>query len=164
MSDLPPCSSAAATVAVLPTEDIVLLAPGTRWQVPWELMMIGPFACCGLLDGGRIHHVTVPSMIASAVRRHLAPDAALVPSDYTELPVLAAETTLLTAAALVAQTGWELAVVLDREPRVITARSVYRRLVGADADGVHSVLVATNSGAAVAVTAAVGQLFGTVTG
>jgi hypothetical protein len=37
---------------------------------------------------------------------------------------------LLDAAVLVVETGWDLAVVMDREPRLITARSVYRALVG----------------------------------
>jgi hypothetical protein len=118
-------------VAGLPGEDIVVLAAGTRWQVSWELMMLGPFASCGLLDGEVIRHVTVPSMVSSAVRRGSGPDAALTPSDYATMPAFAPEMRLLDAAVMVVETGWDLAVVMDREPRVITARSVYRALLGA---------------------------------
>ena len=119
-----------ATVAALPSEDIVVLASGTPWQVPWELMMLGPFVSCGLLDGAMVRHVTVPAMVASAVLRSSTLDTALVASDYTSIPVFAAEMPLLDAAVLVAETGWDLAVVMAREPRVITARSVYRALLG----------------------------------
>jgi len=118
------------TVGSLPCEDIVVVAPGTLWRVPWELMMLGPFVSCGLLDGPHIRHVTVPALVTSATRRGTAPSAPLVAEDYVPLPVFAADTPLLDAAALVAGTAWDLAVVMDREPRVITARSVYRALVG----------------------------------
>ncbi len=118
------------TVAGLPSEDIVVLASGTLWHVPWELMMLGPFASCGLLDGTMIRHVTVPAMVASALRQGSTPDDELAPCDFTPLPVFAAEMPLLEAAVLVAEAGWELAVVMDGEPRVITARSVFRALVG----------------------------------
>jgi hypothetical protein len=120
------------TLAGLTSEDIVILASGTLWQVPWELMMLGPFVSCGLLDGPVIRHVTVPAMVASAVRCSSNPDAALVPRDYAPMPVFAAAMRLLDAALLVVETGWDVAVVMDREPRVITARSVYRALVGSD--------------------------------
>ncbi|MEI7546899.1 MAG: hypothetical protein WCK21_02405 [Actinomycetota bacterium] len=119
------------TIAGLPSEDIVVLQSGTPWQVAWELQMLGPFASCGLLDGESIRHVTVPAMVSSAVTRSLRPQAALVPSDYARVPVFAAEMTLFDAASLVASTGWELAVVMDHEPRVITARSVFRALIEA---------------------------------
>ena len=39
---------------------------------------------------------------------------------------------MTAAAALVASTGWALAVVMDHEPRVITARAVFRALVEAE--------------------------------
>ena len=120
----------AATVADLPTEEIVVLASGTLWQVPWELMMLGPFVSCGLRDADVIRHVTVPAMVASAVRRCSNPQAVLAPSDYPPLPVFPAETPLLDAALSVVETGWDLAAVMVGEPRVITARSVYRALVG----------------------------------
>jgi hypothetical protein len=124
-----PCNPQYVTVALLPAEDIVILAPDTVWQVPWELMMLGPFASCGLVDGEQIRHVTVSLMMASAVRHGTTPDAVLVPSDYPQLPVFASAMTVFEAAVAVVETGWELAVVMDRDPRVITARSVYCSLV-----------------------------------
>jgi len=127
----------AITVADLPSEDIEILAPGTSWQVPWELMMLGPFASCALLDGARIRHITIPAMVASAVRRGSGPDAVLTPCDYPTLPVLAAGMQLFDAALSAMESGWDLAAVTDREPRVITARSVYRALVAPVA--VHAV-------------------------
>jgi hypothetical protein len=133
------CLLGATTVAGLPSEDVVVLSSGTLWHVPWELMMLGPFVSCGLLDGEVIRHVTVPAMVASATRRSSSHDAVLIASDYPKLPVFAGEMPLLAAAVLVAKTGWDLAVVMDNEPRLITARSVYRALVG------HR---ATNSGPA----------------
>jgi hypothetical protein len=123
------CNSQHATVAHLPSEDIAILPTGTVWQVPWELMMLGPFVSCGLVDGQQIRHVTVSSMMASAVRNGSAPDAVLVPTDYRQLPVFAAKMTVFEAAVAVVETGWELAVVMDADPRVITARSVYSSLV-----------------------------------
>ncbi len=120
-------------MAALPSEDVVVLASGTLWHVPWELMMIGPFVSCGLLDGEVIRHVTVPAMVASAVRSCSGPDAVLAPDDYPVLPVFDAEMRLSDAALSVIETGWDLAVVMDREPRLITARGVYRALVTAGA-------------------------------
>jgi len=125
------CHLGPMTVGGLPAEDVVVLASGTLWQVPWELMMLGPFVSCGLLDGEAIRHVTVPAMVASAVRHCSSPDAVLAACDYPKLPVFAGEMPLLDAAVLVVETGWDLAVVMDREPRLITARSVYRAMVGA---------------------------------
>lgn len=127
------CHREATTVASLPSEDVVVLASGTLWQVPWELMMLGPFASCGLRGGEGIRHVTVPAMVASAVRHRSSPDAVLAAFDYPKLPVFAGEMPLLDAAVLVVESGWDLAVVMDREPRLITARSVYRALVGSGA-------------------------------
>jgi hypothetical protein len=127
------CAGDSATVAGLPSEDIVVLAAGTSWQVPWELMMLGPFASCGLIDGTVIRHVTVPMMVASAARRCSAPCASLTACDYPPMPVFTSEMPLIDAAVLVVETGWDLAVVMAREPRVITARSVYRALVGSAA-------------------------------
>ncbi len=95
--------------------------------------MSGPFVSCGLLDGEVIRHLTVPAMLASAMRRRTTPDAVLVPCDYPPLPVFAAEMRLLDAATLIAEPGWDLAVVLAREPRVITARNVNRALLGSGA-------------------------------
>jgi hypothetical protein len=83
-----------------------------------------------LLDGAVVRHVTVPAMVASAVLRSSTLDTPLAASDYSSMPVFAAEMPLLDAAVLVAETGWDLAVVMAREPRVITARSVYRALLG----------------------------------
>lgn len=123
------CDHATETVGHLPTEDVVVLAAGTLWQVPWELTMLGPFASCVLLDGDAVRHVTVPTMMASAVRRATNPSTALAPGDYPELPVLAATMSMLDAAVSVLNTGWELAIVMADDVRVITARSVYRALV-----------------------------------
>lgn len=119
------------TIAGLPSEDIVVLASGTAWQVAWELQMLGPFASCGLMDGGSIRHVTVPMMVASALKRSSRPAAALVPSDYERLPVFCGAMSVAHAAALVAATDWSIAVVMDREPRAITARTVFRALLEA---------------------------------
>jgi hypothetical protein len=124
-----PCNPEYTTVALLPAEDIVILPSDTVWQVPWELMMLGPFASCGLIDGRQIRHVTVSLMMASAVRHGTTPAATLIPSDYPQLPVFASEMTVFEAAVAVVETGWELAVVMDQDPRVITARSVYCSLV-----------------------------------
>lgn len=134
MSAAPCGKTADMTVAALLSEDMVVLASGTPWHVPWELMMLGPFVGCGLLDGAVIRHVTVPAMVASAVRRCSTPDAALEPSDYALLPVFAADMSVFAAASLVVETGWDLAIVMDREPRLITARSVYRSLVRPKSD------------------------------
>lgn len=128
------CHLGPATVAALPAEDVAVLASGTLWLVPWELMMLGPFVSCGLLDGEVIRHVTVPALVASAVRHSSSRDVVLVAGDYPKLPVFAGEMPLLDAAVLVVETGWDLAVVMDREPRLITARSVYRALVGSGAE------------------------------
>jgi hypothetical protein len=92
-------------------------------------MLLGPFGSCGLIDHECIRHVTVSTMMASAVRNGSTPDVVLVPGDYPQLPMLPPETTLLEAAVTVVETGWELAVVMDSEPRVIAARSVYGALV-----------------------------------
>jgi hypothetical protein len=124
--------SEALTVSDLPMEDIAILPPGTVWQVPWELMMLGPFASCGLLDGNVVRYITVPAMVASALRCCFSNDAALVPADFASLPVFAPDMALLAAAVLVVETGWDLAVVMTHEPQVVTARSVYRALVGTD--------------------------------
>ena len=130
------------TVAMLPAEDVVVLQSGTPWRVSWELLMLGPFASCGLLDGTAIRHVTVPRMIRSAITRSTRPQAALVPSDYERLPVFAGGVTVAAAALLVADTGWDLAVVMDTEPRVISARSVFRALTdGGDPCAISSRLV-----------------------
>ena len=36
------------------SDDVVSLATGTPWQVPWELLMLGPFGSCVLHDNGAI--------------------------------------------------------------------------------------------------------------
>ena len=87
---LAPCRPDVTTVAGLPAEDVVILPSDTSWIVPWQLMMLGPFVSCGLVDGEVIRHVTVPSMVASAVRRGSTPEAQLVGSDYPPMPVFAA--------------------------------------------------------------------------
>lgn len=137
------CHLGPTTVGGLPAEDVVVLASGTLWQVPWELMMLGPFVSCGLLDGEIIRHVTVPAMVASAVRHRSGPDDVLAAGDYPKLPVFAGAMPLIDAAVLVVETGWDLAVVMDREPRLITARSVYRALVGSVGLGGTAAFAAT---------------------
>jgi hypothetical protein len=124
-----PALTEGATVACLPAEDVVVLSATTTWQVPWELMMRGPFSGCGLLDGSLIRHITVASMIASAVRRQPAPGALLEPEDYPVLPVLSSDMSLLDAAVHVVENGWDIAIVLGDEPRAISALSVYRALM-----------------------------------
>ncbi len=120
--------SSVATVAMLPAEDVIFLTSGTPWRVAWELMMTGPFPTCALLDGANVRHLTVTSMLVQGVRRRASPDAAVQPDDFPKLPVFAADVTIVDAAARVVQMGWELAVVLDRPPLVIAARSVFRAL------------------------------------
>jgi hypothetical protein len=119
-----------ATLAGLPAEDVVVLASGTPWQVPWELIVLGPFVSCCLLDGEVIRHLTIPAMVASAVRRGTPAGPVLIPSDFAVLPVFTADTRLVDAAASVVLSGWDLAVVMADEPRLITARTVYRALFG----------------------------------
>ena len=126
------CDPPRGTLSTLPAEDIVILASDTPWRVAWDLMTLGPFVSCGLLDDTYIRHLTVTSMVASACERRSSPDAAVQPCDHPRLPVFAAEMTLVDAAVRVIETGWELAVVLDREPRVVSARSVYRALADRD--------------------------------
>jgi hypothetical protein len=127
---------AEATVGDLAREDIAILATGTLWRVPWELMMLGPFLSCGLLDGVEVRHLTVPTMVASAVRRRLTPETVLAPDDFPRLPIVSPDLLLSGAALSIVEHGWELAVVFDHDPlrnessaSMITARAVYRALV-----------------------------------
>ena len=74
-------------------------------------------------------HLTAATMVRSAARRSTDPAAPLEPSDYPQLPTFPADTSLLEAARLIVETGWELAVVLLDEPHLITPRSVLRSLL-----------------------------------
>jgi hypothetical protein len=110
-------------------DDIVVLPADTQWRVPWELLMLGPFASCVLADGNQARHLTAGALMRSASRRSTGPDEILHAADYPPLLVFTPETTLLEAAGLAVEMGWELAVVNDREPRLITTRSVFRSLL-----------------------------------
>jgi hypothetical protein len=113
----------------LPSEDFVVLAADTAWRVPWELLMLGPFTNCVLHDGDLMRHVTATSMIRSALRCTSNPAAALTPDDYPPLLTLPPDMTVLDAVRSVVDNGWELAVVLHDEPRLITSRTVIRSLL-----------------------------------
>lgn len=113
----------------LASDDVVVLSIDTPWRVPWELLMLGPFASCVLADGNEARHVTAGALIRSAAHRSTGPDELLHADDYPPLLVFAPETTLLEAAGLAIQMGWEVAVVNDDEPRLITTRSVFRSLL-----------------------------------
>lgn len=121
--ELPRC------LATLPAEDVVTLSPRTMWQVPWELLLFGPFANCVLLDGEHVRLVTPTALVRSAVVRSSSPDEPLHPEDYSQLLVFAPATTLINAAKLVIETGWEIALVDDAERRLITPRVVFRALL-----------------------------------
>jgi hypothetical protein len=121
-------------------DDIVVVPAGTQWRVPWELLMLGPFASCVLADGNQARHLTAGALMRSASRRSTGPDEVLHAGDYPPLLVFAPETTLLEAAGLAVEMGWELAVVNDREPRLITTRSVFRSLLASPGTATLSAL------------------------
>jgi hypothetical protein len=116
----------------LPSEAFVALAADTAWRVPWELLMLGPFSSCVLHDGDLMRHVTAATMIRSALRSGSSPAATLTPEDYPPLLTLAPDTTIMDAVRSIVDTGWELAVVLHTEPRLITSRAVIRSLLSAN--------------------------------
>ncbi len=127
-------------LAEVPAEDVVALPAGTSWRVPWELLMLGPFMSCVLADGDRMRHVTAAAMVRSAVQRSTQPEEPLHAEDYETLRVFAPETSLVEAARLVVETGWEMAIVSDPEARMITSRTVFRTLLQAELrDGSRSV-------------------------
>jgi hypothetical protein len=116
-------------VGALKSEDFVVLAADTAWRVPWELLMLGPFSSCVLHDGDIMRHVTAASMIRSALRCTSHPGARLAPDDYPPLFTLPPEMTVMDAVRSVVDSGWELAVVLHTEPRLISSRTVIRSLL-----------------------------------
>lgn len=116
-------------LALVPAEDVVALPSGTSWWVPWELLMLGPFVSCVLANGDEMRHVTAAAMVRSAVKRSTQPEEPLHAEDYEMLRVFAPETTLVEAARLVVETGWEVAIVNDTEARMITSRTVFRALL-----------------------------------
>jgi hypothetical protein len=107
-------------------EPAVVLPAGTHWQVPWELMMLGPFRECVLDDGQHMRHVTAEALLSSAARRALSPMTPLIPSDYVPILQVAPHTTLLEAVKLIVEPGWERALVMDVHPKLITPRCVLR--------------------------------------
>jgi hypothetical protein len=113
----------------LASDDVVVLSVDTPWRVPWELLMLGPFASCVLADGNEARHVTAGALMRSAARRSTGPEEVLHADDYPALLVFEPHTTLLEAAGLAIQMGWEVAVVNDAEPRLITTRAVFRSLL-----------------------------------
>lgn len=130
-------------LADVPAEDVVALPAGTSWRVPWELLMLGPFVSCVLSDGDRMRHVTAAAMVRSAVQRSSLPEEPLHPEDYETLRVLAPETSLVEAARLVVETGWEMAIVNDPNIRLITSRTVFRTLLQSElGDGSQTVAAA----------------------
>ena len=116
-------------VRALRSEDTVALSADTAWRVPWELLMLGPFTSCVLHDGDLMRHVTATSMIRSALRCGSNPAATLTPDDYPPLVSLAPDMTVIDAVRSVVDDGWELAVVMHAEPRLITSRTVIRSLL-----------------------------------
>ncbi len=111
------------------SDDVVSLTTGTPWQVPWELLMLGPFGSCVLNDNGQFRHVTALAMVRSAMQRLSKPDDPLCPSDYEILPSFSPEVALIDAARSAMETGWNVAVVRAGELRMITADAVFRGLV-----------------------------------
>jgi hypothetical protein len=93
-------------------------------------LMLGPFASCVLADGNQARHLTAGALVRSAARSSSGPEAELYADDYAPLLVFAPDTTLLEAAGLAVEIGWELAIVNDANPRLITPRSVFRSLLG----------------------------------
>ena len=59
------------------------------------------------------------------------------------LRVFASETTLIEAARLVVETGWEVAIVNDAEARLITSRTVFRALLQSELRDESHVVVGT---------------------
>ncbi len=119
----------ARCISALPTEDVVVLHAETPWAVPWELLMLGPFARCALADTDGFRLVTATAMLRSAVRGTSAPDALLCPLDYEPLLTLSPETSLFDAARSVVEVGWEIAMVSGADPQLIAAQSVFRALL-----------------------------------
>jgi hypothetical protein len=114
---------------VASSDDIAVLPFGTPWRVPWELLMLGPFSSCVLADGDEACHLTAGALVRSAAKRRSGPDEVLHPEDYEPLPIFGPDTTLMDAATLSIESGWEFAIVNDVEPRLITPRSVFRSLL-----------------------------------
>lgn len=121
-------------LAQVRAEELIVLAPGTAWQIPWELLMLGPFAECVLDDDGQMRHVTAGALLASAARRSSPPASPLRAADYAPLLKFSSDMTLLDAARLIIQPGWDHAVVMDPLPRLITPRSVLRSLLEAQSE------------------------------
>lgn len=125
----PPMRASSTCLTQVPAEGLVILPLGTAWQVPWELLMLGPFADCVLDDVGRMRHVTAGALLSSAARRTLPPSSPLEAADYPLLMTFESEMTLLEAVRLIIEPGWDHAVVMDPVPRLITPRSVLRSLL-----------------------------------
>lgn len=121
----------AQCLRALPSEDTVALSADTAWRVPWELLMLGPFTSCVLHDGNLMRHVTATAMIRSALRCSSNPAATLTPDDYPPLLTLLPDMTVIDAVRSVVDNGWEVAVVMHPEPRLITSRTVIRSLLNA---------------------------------
>lgn len=116
-------------LAHVPAEGLVIVPLGTAWQVPWELLMLGPFAECVLDDDGLMRHVTAGALLCSAAKRSTPPSSPLEAVDYEPLLKFASDMSLLDAAKLIIEPGWDYALVMDPVPRLITPRSVLRSLV-----------------------------------
>ena len=129
-----------AFLADLPGEDAVVLPAGTPWQVPWELLILGPFTSCVLNTSGEMRHVTAGAMVRAALRISSTPSVSLQPDDYELLPSFEPETPLFDAARSIVETGWNLAVVRTHEPKLVTSRAVFRSLLG------HTVCPASSAG------------------
>jgi hypothetical protein len=111
------------------TDDTVVIPIGSTWRVPWELLMLGPFASCVLADGYQARHVTAGALMRSAAKRSSGPDELLYAEDYEPLPIFGPTTTLFEAAILSIEAGWEFAVVNEPQPRLVTPRSVFWALL-----------------------------------
>lgn len=122
----------AQCLRALPSEDTVALSADTAWRVPWELLMLGPFTSCVLHDGNLMRHVTATSMIRSALRCGSNPAATLRPDDYPPLLTLLPDMTVIDAVRSVVDNGWEVAIVMHPEPRLITSRTVIRSLLNSN--------------------------------
>lgn len=123
-------------LADVPAADIVVLEPGTAWRIPWESLMMGPFTNCALDTGTDMRLITAGAMVRSAVLRSSGPEALLQPSDYSVVPVFAPDMTLIEAAGLVVESGWEIAVVGSSDHKLLCAQTLLRSLLGTDLSAV----------------------------
>jgi hypothetical protein len=87
-----------------------------------------------------MRHVTAAAMVRSALQRSTPRELPGHAEDYELLRVLALEMTLVEAALLVVEPGWEVAIVKDAEIRLITSCPVFRTLLQFERGDSHAVV------------------------